>query len=92
MRSQCSSEKSYDRLGYEIKAHYKVKLLKNKWHREFLILLKRLFNQIKIIKRVCVFRVFLGGKSLAFQDFCSEKTNFSGYCGGLVIGIAIVFI
>ncbi|WP_231173638.1 hypothetical protein [Helicobacter pylori] len=29
--------------------------------------------------------MFLGGKSLVFQDFCSEKTNFSGYCGGLVI-------
>ncbi|EQL63404.1 hypothetical protein N406_06565 [Helicobacter pylori FD577] len=79
-------------MGYEIKAHYKVKLLKNKWHREFLILLKRLFNKIKVIKRVCVFSVFLGGKSLVFQVFCSEKTNFSGYCGGLVIDIAIVFI
>lgn len=85
-------------MGYEIKTHYRVKLLKNfkelknKWHREFLILLKRLFNKIKIIKRVCVFSVFLGGKSLVFQDFCSEKTNFSGYCGGLVIDIAIVFI
>ncbi|GAA6837100.1 hypothetical protein CG4_09100 [Helicobacter pylori] len=93
MRSQCNSEKSYDRLvGYEIKTHYKVKLLKNKWHREFLFLLKRLFNKIKAIKRACVFSVFLGGKSLVFQDFCSEKTNFSGYCGGLVIDIAIVFI
>ncbi|GAA6837760.1 hypothetical protein HpHNI3_04260 [Helicobacter pylori] len=51
MRSQCNSEKSYDRLvGYKIKTHYRVKLLKNKWHREFLILLKRLFNKIKIIK------------------------------------------
>ncbi|GAA9623717.1 hypothetical protein HpVa144_03640 [Helicobacter pylori] len=67
MRSQCNSEESYDRLvDYEIKAHYKVKLLKNKWHREFLILLKRLFNKIKIIKRACVFSVFLGGKSLVF--------------------------
>lgn len=52
--------------------------------------LKRLFNKIKVIKRACVFSVFLGGKSLVFQDFCSEKTNFSGYCGGLVIDIAIV--
>ncbi|GAA6845513.1 hypothetical protein CHC108_06790 [Helicobacter pylori] len=67
MRSQCNSEESYGRLvGYEIKAHYKVKLLKNKWHREFLFLLKRLFNKIKIIKRACVFSVFLGGKSLVF--------------------------
>lgn len=79
-------------MGYEIKAHYKVKLLKNKWRREFLFFLKRLFNKIKIMKRACVFSVFLGGKSLVFQDFCSEKTNFSGYCGGLVIDIAIVFI
>ncbi|AZP95444.1 hypothetical protein CYK58_03190 [Helicobacter pylori] len=78
-------------MGYEIKTHYRVKLLKNKWHREFLILLKRLFNKIKIIKRACVFSVFLGGKSLVFQDFCSKR-NFSGYCGGLVIDIAIVFI
>ncbi|GHQ62628.1 hypothetical protein VN0390_07510 [Helicobacter pylori] len=96
MRSQCNSEKSYDRLvGYEIKTHYRVKLLKNKWHRwhrEFLFFLKRLFNKIKVIKRACIFSVFLGGKSLVFQDFCSEKTNFSGYCGGLVIDIAIVFI
>ncbi len=38
------------------------------------------------------FSMFLGGKSLVFQDFCSEKTDFSGYCGGLVIDIAIVFI
>ncbi|WP_447353471.1 hypothetical protein [Helicobacter pylori] len=38
------------------------------------------------------FSVFLGGKSLVFQDFCSEKANFSGYCGGLVIDVAIVFI
>ncbi|OLQ25519.1 hypothetical protein BJF71_02800 [Helicobacter pylori] len=79
-------------MGYEIKTHYRVKLLKDKWRREFLILLKRLFNKIKIIKRACVFSVFLGGKSLVFQDFCSEKTNFSEYCGGLVIDIAIVFI
>ncbi|GHQ48566.1 hypothetical protein VN1225_06980 [Helicobacter pylori] len=57
-----------------------------------MIPLKRLFNQIKIIKRVCVFSVFLGGKSLVFQDFCSEKTDFNGYCGGLVIDIVIVFI
>ncbi|GAA8538817.1 hypothetical protein KYTH10_09430 [Helicobacter pylori] len=53
--------------------------------------LKRLFNKIKVIKkRACVFNVFLGGKSLV--DFCSEKTDFSGYCGGLVIDVAIVFI
>ncbi len=38
------------------------------------------------------FSMFLGGKSLVFQDFCSEKTDFSGYCGGLVIDVAIVFI
>ncbi|WP_231253184.1 hypothetical protein [Helicobacter pylori] len=69
-------------MGYEIKAHYKVKLLKNKWHREFLFLLKRLFNKIKVIKRACVFSVFLGGKSLVFQDFCSEKTD--------LVGIAVV--
>ncbi|UOR21726.1 hypothetical protein MPG10_04615 [Helicobacter pylori] len=49
-------------------------------------------NHIKVIKRVCVFSVFLGGKSLVLQDFCSEKTDFSGYCDGLVIDIAIVFI
>ncbi|WRB26675.1 hypothetical protein KVL43_03935 [Helicobacter pylori] len=36
--------------------------------------------------------MFLGGKSLVLQDFCSKKTDFSGYCGGLVIDIAIVFI
>ncbi|ADO06768.1 hypothetical protein HPPC_02650 [Helicobacter pylori PeCan4] len=53
-------------MGYKIKTHYRVKLLKNKWRREFLILLKRLFNKIKVIKRVCVFSVFLGGKSLVF--------------------------
>ncbi|ANH44034.1 hypothetical protein EE66_03755 [Helicobacter pylori] len=79
-------------MSYEIKTHYRVKLLKNKWHREFLILLKRLFNKIKVIKRACVFSAFLGGKSLVFQDFCSEKANFSGYCSGLVIDVAIVFI
>ncbi len=49
-------------------------------------------NHIKVIKRACVFSVFLGGKSLVFQDFCSEKTDFSGYYDGLVIDIAIVFI
>ncbi|EPZ94502.1 hypothetical protein N205_02375 [Helicobacter pylori UM077] len=31
-----------------------------------MILLKKLFNKIKIIKRACVFSVFLGGKSLVF--------------------------
>ncbi len=54
--------------------------------------IKKVVLKIKVIKRVCVFSVFLGGKSLVFQDFCSEKTDFSGYCGGLVINIAIVFI
>ncbi len=54
--------------------------------------IKKVVLKIKVIKRVCVFSVFLGGKSLVFQDFCSEKTDFSGYCGGLVIDIAIVFI
>ncbi len=54
--------------------------------------IKKVVYKIKVIKRVCIFSVFLGGKSLVFQDFCSEKTDFSGYCGSLVINIAIVFI
>ncbi len=54
--------------------------------------IKKVVLKIKVIKRVCIFSVFLGGKSLVFQDFCGEKTDFSGYCGGLVINIAIVFI